>query len=404
MPWKEVTHMEELTRFIMMAQSGRFTLTDLCEQFGISRKTGYKHLERYAQEGLAGLEPRSHRPHCFPQCTDEAVEQLIVAERRLHRTWGPKKIQKILEVKHSIESPPACSTIGEILRRKGMSVPRRRRPGSFHALNNGLTQPTQPNHVWSVDFKGWFCLGNGLRCDPLTVCDGYSHCVLACQARENQQFKGTLRAFQNLMRQVGLPEVIRVDHGTPFASIGLGRLSSLSIWWIEQGIEVEFTRPASPQDNGSHERMHRDLKAETTQPPSVNMAAQQRRFERWRHTYNHERPHESLDLQFPADFYQPSERRLNENDKPIVYPSHYEVKLVSESGHVAHEGKNYHVGEAFAHKSVGLHLNDEGQTELHFANLHLGNLTFDAEGGRFKPCAYIAEVKTDTNNQKKRRK
>jgi len=180
--------------------------------------------------------------------------------------------------------------------------------------------------------------------------------VLACQARENQQFKGTLRAFQNLMRQVGLPEVIRVDHGTPFASIGLGRLSSLSLWWIEQGIEVEFTRPASPQDNGSHERMHRDLKAETTQPPSVNMAAQQRRFERWRHTYNHERPHESLGQQFPADYYQPSERRLAENDKPIVYPSHYEVKMVSDSGHVAHEGKNYHVGSEKGVRLWGLGL------------------------------------------------
>lgn len=404
MPWKEVTHMEEQKRFVILAQTGRFSITDLCEQFGISRKTAYKHLARYAESGLKGMEPRSHRPHSFPQRTDEAVEKLILTERRLHRTWGPKKLQRVLEVKHDIESPPACSTIGEILRRHGMSVPRRRRPGAFSALNDGLTQPTQPNHVWTVDFKGWFTLGNGQRCDPLTVCDRYSHYVLACQARENQQFKGTLRAFQNLMRQVGLPEVIRVDHGTPFASVGLGRLSSLSIWWIEQGIEVEFTRPASPQDNGSHERMHRDLKAETTQPPSANIAAQQRRFERWRHTYNHQRPHESLEQQFPSEFYQPSDRRFNENDKPIVYPAHYEVKQVSESGHVAHEGKNYYAGEVFAGKSVGLHLNDEGQTEVHFANLHLGNLTFDAEGGRFKPCAYIAQVKTDTNNQKKRRK
>jgi putative transposase len=404
MPWKETTHMEEQKRFVVLAQTGRFSMTDLCEQFGISRKTGYKHLERYAQNGMKGMEPRSHRPHSFPQRTDEAVEKLILAERRLHRTWGPKKLQRVLEVKHDIESPPACSTIGEILRRHGMSVPRRRRPGAFSALNDGLTQPTQPNHVWTVDFKGWFTLGNGQRCDPLTVCDRYSHYVLACQARENQQFKGTLRAFQNLMRQVGLPEVIRVDHGSPFASIGLGRLSSLSIWWIEQGIEVEFTRPASPQDNGSHERMHRDLKAETTQPPSANIAAQQRRFERWRHTYNHERPHESLDQQFPSEFYQPSERRLNENDKPIVYPVHYEVKLVSESGHVAHEGKNYYVGEAFAGKPVGLHLNDEGKTELHFANLHLGNLAFDAEGGRFKPCAYVAKVRTNEKKPDKRQK
>ncbi|MEK7732375.1 MAG: integrase core domain-containing protein, partial [Planctomycetota bacterium] len=344
----------------------------------------------YAADGLQGLQTRSHRPHQFPQRTDEAVEALILAERRLHRTWGPKKLHKILQVKHGIESPPARSTIGEILRRHGLSVRRRRQPGVYCALNDGLTVPTQPNEVWTVDFKGWFFLGNGQRCDPLTVCDRYSRYLLACRAQPDQQFKRTLHTFQDLMRQAGTPEIIRTDLGSPFASVGLGRLSSLSISWIEQGIEVEFTRPASPQDNGSHERMHKDLKAEATQPPSVNLPAQQRRFERWQHTYNHERPHESLDQQRPAEFYQPSSRRLNEHDKPLVYPADYEVKVISASGHLAHEGKHYHVGEAFADKRVGLRLNSEDQTELHFANVHLGNLTFDADGGRFRPAAYIA--------------
>ena len=305
MPWNNVTHMEEIIRFVMLAQTDRFTVTDLCEQFGISRKTGYKHLERYAATGLQGLQARSHRAHAFPQRTDEAVEALILAERRLHRTWGPKKLHKVLQVKHGLETPPARSTIGEILRRHGLSVARRRKPGAYQALNDGLTVPTQPNHVWTFDFKGWFNLGNGQRCDPLTVCDRYSHYVLGVRARPDQQFNGTLHACQGLMRQAGLPEIIRVDLGSPFASVGLGRLSSLSIWWIEQGIAVEFTRPASPQDNGSHERMHRDLKAEATCPPSANLAAQQRRFERWQYTYNQERPHESLDQQCPAEFYGP---------------------------------------------------------------------------------------------------
>lgn len=392
MPWKNTTPMEEIIRFVSLAQTDRFTITELCEQFDISRKTAYKHLERYAEGGLAALAPRSHRPHGFPQRTDQKIEALILAERRLHRTWGPKKLQDVLEKKHGVEAPPACSTIGEILRRHGMSVKRRRRPGAYHALNEELTVPTQPNQVWTVDFKGWFLLGNGQRCDPLTVCDRYSHYVLAVRAQPDQQFLRTQRTFQALMRQAGLPEIIRVDLGSPFASTGLGRLSALSVWWIEQGIEVEFTRPASPQDNGSHERMHRDLKAEATQPPSANHPAQQRRFGRWQHTYNHERPHEALDLQRPAEVYQPSTRRLNENDKPIVYASDFEVKTVSVSGHVAHEGKNYHVGEAFAGKRVGLRCGPDGQTELHFANVHLGHLRFDAEGGRFKPTAYVAPV------------
>jgi transposase InsO family protein len=389
MPWKEITPMEEINRFIQLAQSGRFYITDLCEQFGISRKTGYKHLERYAVDGLAALKPRSHRAHTCPQRTAEQIEKLILSARREHRTWGPKKLQRVLEIKHAIERPPACSTIGEILRRHGLSAPRRRRPGVYPVGNDGLTRPNQPNEVWTVDFKGWFLLGDGQRCDPLTVCDRYSRYLLCCQARPNQQFKGTLHAFRGLLRHHGLPEIIRCDLGSPFASLGLGRLSSLSLWWIEQGIEVEFSRPASPQDNGSHERMHRDLKAEATRPPSLNMEAQQRRFERWRSTYNHERPHEALGQRTPAEVYQPSSRRLGEDDKPLVYPASQEVKTVSSCGHLAHEGRAYHVGEAFAGKPVGLQQNETGQTEVYFANVKLGHLAYDAEGGRFKPAAYI---------------
>lgn len=390
MSWNQTTQMEEIIRFVMLAQSDRYTITELCAQFGISRKTGYKHLARYAAAGLSGLAARSHRPHQFPQRTTADVESLILAERRLHRTWGPKKLHKVLQMKHGLESPPAQSTIGEILRRHGQSVVRRRSPGVYHSLNAGRTEPTQPNEVWTVDFKGWFPLGDGQRCDPLTVCDRYSRYLLCCRACPNQQFKGTLHCFKDLMRYRGLPGIIRVDLGSPFASTGLGRLSSLSVWWIEQGITVEFSRPASPQDNGSHERMHKDLKAECTRPPSVNLAAQQRRFGRWQHTYNYERPHEALGQQLPSEFYQPSTRRLNEHDTPLRYPKHCEVKTVSVSGHLAHEGKNYLVGEAFAHKRVGLRRNASGQTDLHFANVHLGHLAYDDAGGRFRPTAYVA--------------
>jgi transposase InsO family protein len=379
MPWQTITPLDEITRFVSLAQTDRFIFSDLCEQFGISRKTGYKHMARHALDGLKGLQPRSHRPHSCPHRTDVDIEKLILAERRLHRTWGPRKLQVVLQLKHGIENPPAHSTISEILRRNAMSAPRRRNPGAYSALNDGLTVPTQPNHVWTVDFKGCFNLGNSQRCDPLTVCDRYSHYILACRAQPNQQYENTLRTFKKLMRQAGLPEIIRCDLGSPFASNGLGRLSSLSIWWIDQGIQVEFMHPASPQENGSHERMHRDLKAEVASTPSANLAAQQRRFERWRHEYNHHRPHESLCMQTPAQFYQPSVRRLNEHDRPVCYGRDYETKNVSSSGHVSHEGKNYQVGAAFAGKPVGLRRDDAGQTGIYYANVLLGRLVYDPQ-------------------------
>jgi hypothetical protein len=254
---------------------------------------------------------------------------------------------------------------------------KRKRKAGVHRIHpEHLTIPTRPNEVWTFDYKGWFALGNGMRCDPLTVCDRYSRYLVGCQARANQQFKGTLSACKKLMRYHGLPEVIRVDNGTPFASVAIGGLSQLSVWWIEQGIRVEFTTPGSPQQNGSHERMHRDQKAEATQPPSPNMSAQQKRFDRWRHEYNHDRPHEGLDMLRPAEIYRTSSRRLGETDK-MRYPSEYEIKRVSGSGHFSCGGSNFYMSEIYAGCQVGLFENSEGITELHYANLHLGNLEFN---------------------------
>jgi transposase InsO family protein len=388
MPWKDATLMEELTRFVSLAASGRYTVTELCADFGVSRKTAYKHLRRYQAAGLKGLAARSHRTHHCPHGTSGEVVQRIVAERRRHRTWGPKKIHEILRCAHPEQPPPARSTIGAILQRHGLSQTRRRRPGLFHPRPSALTQPTQPNHVWTVDFKGWFLLRNGERCDALTVCDRFSRYLIGCQARPNQQFKSTLRVFKALLRHHGLPRIIRVDNGAPFASLGLGRLSQLSIWWIEHGITVEFTRPAHPQDNGSHERMHRDLKAEVAQPPSANLRAQQRRLERWQYRYNHERPHEAIHMQKPAELYHRSPRRLREHDNAVRYPATHLVKQISPRGHLHHEGHNYYVGEAFAGSRVGLLVTAVGHTELYFANVHLGNLTYDP-AARFRPPASI---------------
>ena len=395
MPWKTVDLMDQKLKFVHLAKSGRFTITELCEDFGISRKTGHKYLRRYQQDGASGLHERSRCPHRYANLTDKAVEKLILQDRRRHPTWGPKKLRDLLLKKHGMQRPPCCSTIGAILKRNGMIKPRRRRPGAYPVQPCQLTQAQYPNHVWTIDFKGWFRLGDGTRCDPLTVKDLNSHFMIGCRAQPNQQFGTTYHGFKRMARLYGLPAIIRVDHGTPFsAAFGLGRLSRLSVWWIEQGIAVEFTRPGHPQDNGSHERMHRDLKAEATRPPSANLRAQQRRFQRWVHTYNHERPHEALDMQRPAEVYQASKKRMGENDK-IRYPKDYLVKTVSSSGFIAFEGKSYHVGEHFAGCRVGLSQSSDTSIRLHYANVLLGTLRYD-DKGRSRPTAYIAPHRPKT--------
>lgn len=389
MPWKKTTPMEEMNRFVMLAASGRFTLTELCVDFGVSRKTGHKWLRRYEAEGLTGLRPRSRAPQRCPQQTGAGIERLILRVRQRRRTWGPKKLREVLRCEYRIKALPSHSTIARILRRHGASQRPRRKPGAYEVTRSTLTKPTHSNHVWTVDFKGWVMLHPLQRCDPLTVCDLFSHLVIGCRAQPNQQFGRTLRTFKALMRSYGKPQIIRVDNGTPFASIGLGRLSQLSVWWINQGIAVEFIRPASPYQNGAHERMHKDLKAEALTPPSPNLRAQQRRFERWRHLYNHVRPHESLKMKKPAQVYRRSQRRLRENDSALRYPKTHVVKRLSSTGQLAHEGRNYFVGEAFANCRVGLFINSAGRTELYFANRLLGHLVYDP-AEQFRPKAYIA--------------
>ncbi|MCF3651567.1 IS481 family transposase [Synoicihabitans lomoniglobus] len=388
MPWKEVSPMDQKMQFISMAATGRFTVSQLCEDFDISRKTGHKWLRRYAAEGSAGLGDRSRRPRgCAHQTTTELVE-LVLQERKAKPSWGPKKLQDLLHCKHGIMQPPARSTIASLLKSHGLIKKRRRKPGLYHPRPSELTDPTHPNHVWTFDYKGWFLTQDRIRCDPLTVCDRFSRYVVCCQARYDQQFRGTHLACRNIMRYHGVPEIIRVDNGSPFASNGWGRLSRLSVWWISQGIQVEFTRPGHPQDNGSHERMHRDLKAETLQPSARNQRAQQRLFDRWRFTYNHERPHEGINMQKPAEIYHSSQRRLNENDNAVRYPADYLRRRVTEAGFINYRKRSYHVGEAFAGVTVGIHRTDAGTSELHFANIHLANLTLNA-GDPFRPAAYM---------------
>lgn len=391
MPWTNTPTTEQRLRFVTLANSGRFTVTELCVDFGISRKSGHKWLVRHAQGGAAALADGSRAPHCVPLRTCEAVERLVVGERRLHPTWGPKKLRAVLERKYSMEEPPAISTLGEILKRHGMIEARRRRPGAFKVERGELTQPTRPNEVWATDFKGWFHTLDNVRCDPLTVTDLHSRYLLGVQALPQATQLWTRRAYEGLFRLYGLPETIRMDNGSPFGSIGPGGLSKLSVWWITQGIKVEFIKPGHPEQNGSHERMHRTMKAECCQPASASRQAQQRRFDRWKNVFNNQRPHEAIGQRVPADVYHKSARRRDENVIISLYGPEEQTHKVSDSGHVYWEGRNWAVGEAFAGQQVVFEPGSEpGVTGVRFANLLLGEIGGGCPFGRLRPTASAA--------------
>jgi len=380
--------MEQKQRFVALANSGHFTISELCQEFGISRKSGHKWIRRHQELGAQGLVDRSRAPRSVPGRTDVEVERLIVAERRRRPTWGPKKLYRVLLIKHGIGSPPARSTIGEILKRNGLVKPRRRRPGVFTVERDTLTAAERVNQVWAVDFKGWFLLGDVSRCDPLTLSDLHSRYLLKIKAQSGQTMSPTQKSFHEAFRRHGLPEIIRVDNGSPFASMGPGGLSRLSVWWIGLGIDVEFIRPGCPQDNGSHERMHRTMKAECCQPASINLPAQQQRFDRWRKDFNRERPHESLEQKTPAEVYHRSRRRLDEGIKTRLYEPHQETMKVNTAGFISLNGNNSFVGEAFGGAEVAISRKEEsGLLKVRYANVLLGELEA-APNARLRPPAY----------------
>jgi len=388
MPWMKVSTMEERTRFVVLAESGKHRVADLCRQFGISRTCGYKWLERKKQLGLGGLREMSRRPRRNSRSIDKKVEKLVLKLRR-RWGWGASKLLDLLVKDYGLEAPPCVNTIGNVLKRHGMTRPRRRRrAGAYERCRQELTAAEHANHVWAVDFKGWFLLGNGMRCDPLTISDLYSRYVICCKALPGQTQALTRRAFKAVFKTYGLPEIIRVDNGTPFASIGARGLSTLSVWWISLGIDVEYIRRGKPQDNGSHERMHKTLKEEATQPVSRNMRSQQRRFERWKKVFNEKRPHEHLDMKRPGQLYHPSGHRYDDTDRSVEYPEGFVTKKVQPGGYVRFEGDTYFIGEAFVGFPVGIRLNDSGEREVYFANVRLGKLINDVKDP-FRPPAYM---------------
>lgn len=373
MPWRDASPMDQRTQFIGEHLRGGRTITELCDDYGVSRKTGYKWIERYLRQGAAGLEERSRRPRRSPNETAEEIVTAILDARRRHPSWGGKKLLALLHRRHPRWLLPGRATACDILSRHGM-VPTRRQRRRIGHPGKPTSQILAPNDVWSADYKGQFRTGDGRYCYPLTVTEGFSRYLLGCQALSSTAVAEAKPVFTRLFQEYGLPTRIRTDNGVPFATTTLARLSKLSAWWVRLGILPEFIEPGRPDQNGRHERMHRTLKAATTRPAAGSLSAQQRRFNDFREEFNRERPHEALDQQTPASCYAGSARTMPAKLPPLEYPDRFEVRYVSANGGIRWNCRWVNVSTVCIGEYVGLEEIDDGIWTVYFGPLKLGRL------------------------------
>ena len=370
MPWKETHVLDERMSFVAAFRQREESLSEICRRFGVSRKTGRKWVGRYRESGPEGLLDRSRAPLRHPNASPADVVSLVILAKLEHPTWGPRKLIPWLSRRHPEAELPAPSTAGEILWRHGLVQPRKR-----VRRTDPWTRPFEecaaPNETWAIDFKGWFRTRDGVRCDPLTISDSYSRQLLCCQGLESQQGHVVRSSMERVFREYGLPATIRSDNGTPFASIALGGLSRLSVWWIKLGIIPERIRPGHPEENGRHERMHRTLKAEAITPPRASIRAQQKAFDSFRREYNQDRPHEALGQNPPASLYRPSERSYPSRIKEIEYDSDMTVRRVRSAGEIKWKGRLVYMSDALVGQLVGLIPESERHWAIYFGLMKL---------------------------------
>jgi len=357
--------------FVRDCESGLYRISELAEQYGISRKTAYKWLGRYAEDGEAGLEERWRGALEVANRTPSEVERRLVELRRAHRTWGAKKLLAVLSEQDAGQRLPSRSTVAEILKRRGLVVPKPRRRREGHPGRPDLV-PSVPNEVWGADFKGQFRTRDGRYCFPFTVSDLHSRYLICCDGYLTTSYEGVKGSLERVFREYGLPSAIRTDNGTPFASTGIARLTRMGVWLLKLGIRRELIQPGRPGQNGRHERMHRTLKVEATQPPAANLRRQQERFDVFRDEFNTERPHEALGQRTPAEVYCRSARPYPERLLEPEYPGHFEVRKVSRNGGVKWKKKWLNVGHSLLEERLGFEQISDGIWDVHFANLRIG--------------------------------
>jgi putative transposase len=393
--------MNERVKFIARYLQDEEPFVVLCEDADISRKTGYKWVARYEAGGVAALIDRSRAPRFHPHAVPAAVVEAIVALRRRHPRWGPRKLLALLRRHEPSRSWPAASTVGDILRQRGF-VRRRRRRRYSAPYAERLREYAAPNAIWCADFKGHFAVRDA-RCHPLTIMDGFSRYLLRCQALTRPLFAQTRPVFESAFREYGVPQAIRTDNGAPFSTLAAGGLSRLAVWWIRLGIRPERIVPGRPDQNGRHERMHSTLKAETARPPRASFRAQQRAFETFRREYNHQRPHEALAYETPASRYEPSPRAYPRQLPPLEYPEHFRVERVYPNGVISFRGTQWYLTNCLVGELVGLEEVDDDRWKVCFGPIELG--VFDVRNATARGSRHFGQlVRTDGTIVSRRRR
>jgi putative transposase len=382
MPWKETCAMDQKMQMIGDWLSKEYSITELSRLYEVSRKTIYKYIDRYNERGAAGIEEQSRAPDTHPNETPSEIVSRIVAAKMSHQKWGPKKVIAWLKKHHPSECWPAISTASEILKREGL-VRHRRKRRRMPPYTEPFNSCDEPNSVWAADYKGQFRTMDQRLCYPLTITDGSSRYLLQCRALSHPSYEETQPWFEWVFLEYGLPESIRTDNGAPFASLALGGLSRLSIWFIKLGIKPERIEPGCPEQNGRHERMHRTLKESAIHPPRKNLKDQQKAFNQFVYEYNFERPHEALNQQTPESVYRPSQKSYPIRTPSVEYDTNVIVRQVRHNGEIRWNGNLLYVSETLAGEPVALKQMDEHLWKVRFSFHQLGIL--DELKGKITP-------------------
>ena len=382
MPWKESRIVDQRLQFLSSYQQKEMSLSDLCREFGVSRPTGYRWINRYKEVGPEGLLDRSRKPHGCSHATSEATENAILALRSKHPSWGARKLKARLEKVQPRVNWPAASTFGNILHRAGLTNPKQKKRRTT-PCSEPFSEVTAPNQLWCMDFKGYFSTGDGTRCDPFTITDAHSRYLIRCQTVSRMDLSQVVAVCEAAMREYGMPARIRTDNGAPFAGTGLLGLSKLSLSWTKMGIVHERIQPGRPQQNGRHERMHRTLKEDTTKPPALTLRLQQKKFDRFRQIFNHERPHEGLNNETPASLYQRSSIMFPTVLTPFTYPRGFQTRRVNTSGDISWHKDRVFISQVFSFEDLGFEEMDEEIFRVYFREIELGEL--DVTELRFRP-------------------